>query len=79
MTNVSLNAKTSDDEDKDEFHVKKRMAMLDLLLSAEARGENIDENGIHEEVDTFTFEVSLRCNLSDLWIKYYFWYFSNFV
>ncbi|XP_026473021.1 cytochrome P450 4C1-like [Ctenocephalides felis] len=56
MTNVSLNAKTSDDEDKDEFHVKKRMAMLDLLLSAEARGENIDENGIHEEVDTFTFE-----------------------
>lgn len=46
-------------ENEDEFHGKKRMAMLDLLISAEARGENIDEDGIHEEVDTFTFEVRI--------------------
>nr|NP_001165933.1 cytochrome P450 4AB22 precursor [Nasonia vitripennis] len=34
---------------------KKRMAMLDLLLSAERDGL-IDDEGIKEEVDTFTFE-----------------------
>lgn len=34
------------------------MAMLDLLLSAERDGL-IDDEGIKEEVDTFTFEVSV--------------------
>ncbi|ETN62681.1 cytochrome P450 4C1 [Anopheles darlingi] len=34
---------------------KKRYAMLDTLLAAEVRGQ-IDEAGIREEVDTFTFE-----------------------
>lgn len=38
---------------------KKRMAMLDLLLTAEEEG-SIDENGIREEVDTFMFEVSIE-------------------
>ena len=33
------------------------MAMLDLLLAAETDGL-INYEGIHEEVDTFTFEVS---------------------
>ena len=36
---------------------KKRLAMLDLLLTAEKNGL-IDNEGIKEEVDTFTFEVS---------------------
>ena len=36
---------------------KKRLAMLDLLLSAESEGK-IDEDGIREEVDTFMVEVN---------------------
>lgn len=38
---------------------KKKMAMLDLLLSEKANGYPIDDEGIREEVDTFTFEVIL--------------------
>lgn len=36
---------------------KKRLAMLDLLI-AEQREGRIDDEGIQEELDTFTFEVS---------------------
>ncbi|XP_049872069.1 cytochrome P450 4C1-like isoform X2 [Pectinophora gossypiella] len=45
-------------EDDDEVFVgskKKKIAMLDLMISAEKDGV-IDANGIQEEVDTFTFE-----------------------
>lgn len=42
-----------------EFGTKKRLAMLDLLLEAEAKGE-IDITGIRDEVNTFMFEVSER-------------------
>jgi cytochrome P450 family 4 len=44
---------------KDEDHVykgKKRLAMLDLLLSAKKTDGAIDNQGIREEVDTFMFE-----------------------
>lgn len=40
----------------DELGMKKRPAMLDLLLEAESKGE-IDLEGIREEVNTFMFEV----------------------
>lgn len=44
-------------EDDDSIGQKKRLAMLDLLLEAENKGE-IDFEGIREEVNTFMFEVS---------------------
>ena len=33
------------------------MAMLDTLIAAHRQGQQIDDEGIREEVDTFIFEV----------------------
>lgn len=41
---------------EDDFGSRRRVALLDLLLKAESRGE-IDLEGIREEVNTFMFEV----------------------
>ncbi|KAL7292865.1 hypothetical protein TKK_0013539 [Trichogramma kaykai] len=56
-----INGVESDEKESDSNDVylsrgrRKRLAMLDLLLSAEQEGV-IDNDGIMEEVDTFTFE-----------------------
>lgn len=54
---LNSNKNEEDTKDGDFISTKKRLAMLDLLLSAEENG-TIDEEGIREEVDTFMFEVS---------------------
>ncbi|XP_014614326.1 PREDICTED: cytochrome P450 4C1-like [Polistes canadensis] len=46
-----------DPEEGDEnFQSKKRLSMLDLLIAASWNDNQIDEEGIREEVDTFMFE-----------------------
>lgn len=47
---------SEDDLNKNFGNSKKRLAMLDLLISGKHKGL-IDDAGIQEEVDTFTFEV----------------------
>lgn len=45
--------------DDDEFAPKKKLAMLDLMLSAKRNGFAITDDGIREEVDTIMFEVMI--------------------
>ena len=50
-------------EDDDVRRRKKRLAFLDLLLEAYEKQE-ISREGVREEVDTFTFEVSKRSKIN---------------
>ncbi|NP_001165987.1 cytochrome P450 4AB6 isoform X1 [Nasonia vitripennis] len=54
-----LESDQSDDKKEDEEYFgyrKKRLAMLDLLIAKQKDGNQIDDAGIREEVDTFIFE-----------------------
>lgn len=44
-------------DEHDVYKGKKRLAMLDLLLSSKHKDNLIDDRGIQEEVDTFTYEA----------------------
>lgn len=50
--------------DDAQYIAKRKLTMLDLLLSAKADGFPIDDEGIREEVDTFTFEVFSQLSCS---------------
>lgn len=54
--NIFTPSKTNENENID-IKKRKSMAMLDLLFQAKHDGYDIDDEGIREEVDTFTFEV----------------------
>ncbi|CAH0554677.1 unnamed protein product [Brassicogethes aeneus] len=41
---------------KQSYATRKKLAMLDILISAKLQGEPLDDEGIREEVDTFMFE-----------------------
>nr|QEL53077.1 cytochrome P450 CYP4A311 [Mythimna separata] len=53
--NNNISTECIDDVEDDVYGKKPKLAMLDLLLDEEKKG-NIDEKGITEEVDTFMFE-----------------------
>ncbi|KAK4871710.1 hypothetical protein RN001_015834 [Aquatica leii] len=51
-------------ENLDDINSKKKLALLDVLISAQKNGVDIDDDGIREEVDTFIFEgydTTLTC------------------
>ncbi|KAK9872645.1 hypothetical protein WA026_018779 [Henosepilachna vigintioctopunctata] len=52
---LDFHSNYEDDTDLNSFHGKKRVALLDMLLLAQRQGEDIDDDGIREEVDTFMF------------------------
>lgn len=58
LRNADLTNIGKDDDTNDDVFMNKtkKVAMLDLLISAEKEGL-IDQAGIQEEVDTFMFEV----------------------
>ncbi|GBO11572.1 Cytochrome P450 4C1, partial [Araneus ventricosus] len=53
---LSKGGKVSEAEDESRLGGKKRQALMDLLLDLHVNGQQIMEQDIREEVDTFMFE-----------------------
>jgi len=63
---------------EDNFGVKKRLAFLDLLLDSMEAGNQMDNAGIQEEVDTFMFEGHDTTASGLAWILYNLGRFPHF-
>ncbi|GBL94023.1 hypothetical protein AVEN_207062-1, partial [Araneus ventricosus] len=67
---LSKGGKVSEAEDESRLGGKKRQALMDLLLDLHVNGQQIMEQDIREEVDTFMFEVKPRVSLSPLCVSH---------